>query len=144
MDRPQSAANCKVFAARQHCWKAAVAPGANAVDHHFNVWVPWVMAAPARRAAVDKVVSASSASVAPAFLARPGVDFNAVRALGGERDGDGHQLFVFDGDCASLSAASSNAMKALNASGASSPRVLSFVRFFMSYMVWSLSSGGFE
>jgi hypothetical protein len=30
------------------------------------------------------------------------VDFNAVRALGGERDGDGHQLLYFIGIAPSL------------------------------------------
>src|SRR5262249_10661274 len=44
----------------------------------------------------------------------------------------------FSGIAPSLNAASSNAMKPLNPSGASSPSFLNFVRFFMSYMAGSL------
>src|SRR6187401_2434001 len=96
------------------------------------------MAPPARRAAATRVVSASSASVAPAFfafLAWISMQYGhwVVKATA-----TAISSLYLSGIAPSLKAASSNATNPLKASGASSPSFLSFVRFFMSYMAHSL------
>src|SRR5207302_5625597 len=84
--------------------------------------------------AATSVVSASSCSLAPAFFAR----FEWIPMQYGHcvvsATATAISSLYFSGITPPLNAASSNARNPFQASGASSPSFLSFVRFFMSYM----------
>src|SRR5262245_6260132 len=111
--------------------------GSNDRVHHSSVCVPCVIAPPARSAAATSVVSASSCSVAPAFLAflvwssmQYGHCVVSATAMA-------ISSLYLSGITPYLTAASSKATNALKASGASSPKRLNFPRFFMSYIAIS-------